>query len=57
MCVDVDGCEFELDLTEGNQTDPFMELLCLVWKEYGETIKDNDLVPPWFKYLQTISSR
>ena len=30
---------------------PFIKLLQLVWEEYADEIKENDLVVPWFNIL------
>lgn len=48
--VDINWNEYELDLLT-DVDNPFMELLRLVWDEYADYMKSNDLVMPWFNVL------
>lgn len=51
VLVDINWNEYDLNLLTEPNTNPFVELLHLVWEEYGETLKERDLVLPWFKVL------
>ena len=51
VLVDIHWNEYDLNLLTEPNTNPFVELLHLVWEEYGETLKERDLVLPWFKVL------
>ena len=49
--VDINWKEYDLKLFAESDSNPFMELLRLVWEEYGETLRERNLVLPWFKVL------
>lgn len=49
--VDINWNEYDLYLLTESNTNPFVELLRLVWEEYGAILKERDLVLPWFKVL------
>ena len=49
--VDIDWNEYELNLLTEKPDNPFMELLNLVWEEYSDYMKANNLVLPWFEVL------
>ena len=50
--VDINWNEYDLKLLAEFDSNPFMELLRLVWEEYGETLRERNLVLPWFKVLE-----
>ena len=51
VLVDISWNEYDLNLLTESDTHPFMDLLRLVWQEYGDTIKERNLVLPWFEVL------
>ena len=51
VLVDINWNEYDLNLLTESNTNTFMELLRLVWEEYGAILKERDLVLPWFKVL------
>ena len=51
VLVDINWKEYDLKLFAESDSNPFMELLRLVWEEYGETLRERNLVLPWFKVL------
>ncbi|WP_139187359.1 hypothetical protein [Sarcina sp. DSM 11001] len=52
VLVDINWNEYDLKLLAESDSNPFMELLRLVWEEYGETLRERNLVLPWFKVLE-----
>ena len=52
VLVDINWNEYDLKLLAEFDSNPFMELLRLVWEEYGETLRERNLVLPWFKVLE-----
>ena len=51
VLVNINWNEYDLELLTESDSNPFMELLHLVWEEYGDTLKERNLVLPWFKVL------
>lgn len=49
--VEINWNEYDLNLVSASEDNSFMRLLKLVWEEYGEVLKENDMVLPWFKIL------
>lgn len=51
VLVDINWNEYDLNLLTESNSNPFIELLHLVWEEYADTLKERNLVLPWFKVL------
>ncbi len=51
VLVDLDRDDCDLNLLTESDSNPFIELLHLIWEEYADTLKEKDLVLPWFKVL------
>lgn len=51
VLVDINWNEYDLDLLEYLEGNPFIQLLKLVWEEYGEVLRGKDMVLPWFATL------
>ena len=47
----VDWNECDLVLTDQNINNIFVEVLKLVWEEYSDILRHNDIVLPWFYSL------
>ncbi len=51
VLVDINRNEYDLNLLTESRENPFMQLLKLVWEEYEDVLKDNNMVLPWFSVL------
>ena len=51
---EIDRYEYDLNLFAPDKTNPFIDVLKLVWDEYGDVLKEKDLVLPWFHLLDWV---
>ena len=51
VLVSINRHAYDLNLLTESGSNPFIELLRLVWEEYGDTFKERNLVLPWFQIL------
>ncbi len=51
VVLEINLKKYDINLLTESDANPFMALLRLVWEEYGDTLKDRNLVLPWFKVL------
>lgn len=51
VLVDINWNEYDLNFITESLENSFMELLKLVWEEYRDILKDNNMILPWFSVL------